>query len=113
MHTENVTSTELIRAAVVAQLEKPAVTPSAFWSATRTIRFQILAWMGIIAGSLSLFTNLQSLLIVYSTCYTEPPPEKLISPSKIILCAVVRSSERLFDDCLFDAGGGPAIQCGS
>ena len=31
MHTENVTATEQVRAAVVAQLSKPKVEPSTFW----------------------------------------------------------------------------------
>src|SRR6476646_10635813 len=36
MHTENVGSTELIRAAIVAQLAKPAVSQSQFWQITST-----------------------------------------------------------------------------
>ena len=62
MHTENVTATELIRAAVVAQLSKPAVAPSNLWLATRTIRLQLLTWAGIIGGSVTIFSNLRGFL---------------------------------------------------
>jgi hypothetical protein len=61
MHTENITSTDLIRAALVAQLSKPAVAPSAVWMATRAIRLQALTWAGIIGGSITLFSNLKGL----------------------------------------------------
>src|SRR5262245_16692652 len=62
MHTENVTDTDLIRAAVVAQLAKPAVAPSTLWLATRTIRLQMLTWAGIIGGSVTIFSNLRGFL---------------------------------------------------
>jgi hypothetical protein len=61
MHTENVTSTDLIRGAVIAQLAKPTVTPSSFWIATKTLRLQILTWMGIIGGAITMFTHLGGL----------------------------------------------------
>jgi hypothetical protein len=56
MHTENVTSFELMRAAVVAQLAKPAVTPSPFRLAAKNVQFQLLTWVGIIGGAITLFT---------------------------------------------------------
>ena len=62
MHTENVTATDLIRAAVVAQLAKPAVAPSNLWLTTRTIRLQLLTWAGIIGGSVTIFSNLRGFL---------------------------------------------------
>jgi len=42
MHIENVTSTELIRAAIVAQLSKPALPQGPFWQVTRTFKYQVL-----------------------------------------------------------------------
>jgi TIR domain len=62
MHTENVGSTELIRAAVVAQLAKPAVTPSPFWQITSTFKYTILTWIGIIGSAITLFANLNGAL---------------------------------------------------
>jgi hypothetical protein len=61
MHTENLTATNLIRAAVVAQLSKPAVAPSALWTVTRTIRLQVLTWTGIIGGAVTIFSSLRGL----------------------------------------------------
>ena len=62
MHTENLTATDLIRAAVVAQLSKPAVAPSTLWLVTRTVRLQILTWAGIIGGAVTIFSSLRGLL---------------------------------------------------
>jgi TIR domain len=62
MHTEDLTKRELIRAAVVAQLAKPAVQPSAMWVATRILRYQVLTWVGIVGGAITLFVNLDGLL---------------------------------------------------
>jgi len=62
MHIENVGATPLIRAAVLAQLAKPTVEPSAVWTATRTLRLQVLTWAGIVGGSITLFTNLRGLI---------------------------------------------------
>src|SRR6266850_3153815 len=39
MHTENVGSTDLIRAAIVAQLSKPTVQQSPFWQLTSTFKY--------------------------------------------------------------------------
>jgi hypothetical protein len=62
MHTENVTDTDLIRAAVVAQLSKPATAPSTLWLVTRTMRLQLLTWAGIVGGSVTIFSNLRGFL---------------------------------------------------
>jgi hypothetical protein len=62
MHTENISSTELIRAAIVGQLAKPAVTPSTFWQITNTFKFQILTWIGIVGSAITLFANLKGVL---------------------------------------------------
>lgn len=58
MHTENVTSFELIRAAIVAQLAKPAIPVSSFRQLTSVFKGQFLTWMGIVGGAITLFTNL-------------------------------------------------------
>src|SRR5262245_13447611 len=62
MHTEAIANRELIRAAVVSQLAKPALQPSALRVATKTLRYQVLTWIGIVGGSLTLFTNVGSFL---------------------------------------------------
>jgi TIR domain len=62
MHTENVGSTDLIRAAVVAQLEKPTVPQSPFWRITSTFKYQVLTWVGIVGTSITLFGNLKGIL---------------------------------------------------
>src|SRR5262245_52749562 len=46
MHTEDSSRRELIRAAVVAQLSKPAEEASTLRVVTRTIRYEVLTWMG-------------------------------------------------------------------
>jgi TIR domain-containing protein len=62
MHTENVESTELIRAAIVAQLAKPAVEPSAWAALTKGLKWELLSWWGIIGGALTLFTAISTTL---------------------------------------------------
>ena len=62
MHTENLTATDLIRAAVVAQLSKPAVAPSPLRLATRAVRLQFLTWAGIIGGAITIFSSLRGLV---------------------------------------------------
>ena len=64
MHTEDLSKHELIRAAVVAQLAKPAVQPNLLWMATRTLRYQVLTWVGIVGGAITLFANLQGFLLL-------------------------------------------------
>src|SRR5262245_57400370 len=62
LHTENVSEDDKIRAAVVAQLAKPAVEPSAVALLTKGFRYEVLTWVGIVGGALTLFTNLRSVL---------------------------------------------------
>ena len=62
MHTEELFKKELIRAAVVAQLAKPAVQPRALWAVSATLRYQVLTWVGIIGGAITLFANLRGVL---------------------------------------------------
>jgi hypothetical protein len=62
LHTETLDKSAAIKAAVVAQLAKPAVTPSGWWLATRELRFQALTWFGIVGGALTLFSGLGSLI---------------------------------------------------
>jgi TIR domain len=62
MHTENVGSTELIRAAVVAQLAKPQVEPSPGASLTKEFKWELLSWWDIIGGAVTLFTALSAVL---------------------------------------------------
>src|SRR6266699_7265689 len=46
MHTENVEASPLIRAAVVAQLAKPVVEPSAVALLTKGFKYELLTWVG-------------------------------------------------------------------
>jgi hypothetical protein len=62
MHTENLEASQLIRAAVVAQLAKPAVEPSSAALLTKGFRYELLTWVGIVGGALTLFTNLGAVL---------------------------------------------------
>jgi hypothetical protein len=62
MHTENLEASQLIGAAVVAQLAKPAVEPSALALLTKGFKYELLTWFGIIGGALTLFTNLNAVL---------------------------------------------------
>src|SRR6516162_5057497 len=62
MHTENLEASELIRAAVVAQLAKPVVEPSAVALLTKGFKYELLTWVGIVGGALTLFTNLGAVL---------------------------------------------------
>jgi len=62
LHTENVSEDDKIRAAVVAQLAKPAVEPSAWAFLTKGFKYELLTWLGIVGGALTLFTNLGAVL---------------------------------------------------
>src|SRR5262249_2846690 len=64
LHTENVSEDDKIRAAVVAQLAKPAVEPSAMALLTKGFKYELLTWVGIIGGALTLFGNLDAVLKV-------------------------------------------------
>jgi hypothetical protein len=58
MHVENVTATELIRAAVVAQLSKPAIPLSSARQVAGALKYQFLTWIGIVGTAITLFTNI-------------------------------------------------------
>src|SRR5262249_48826620 len=62
MHTENIASTDLIRAAIVAQLAKPATQVSPVWQITGLFKYQVLTWIGIIGTAITLFTTLKDAL---------------------------------------------------
>jgi hypothetical protein len=62
MHTENVASTELIRAAVVAQLARPTIPKSQLWQITGIFKYQVLTWVGIVGSVITLFANLNGIL---------------------------------------------------
>jgi hypothetical protein len=62
MHTENIASTDLIRAAIVAQLTKPLVSQSPFWQITALFWYQILIWSSIIGTAISLLTGFKDAL---------------------------------------------------
>jgi TIR domain len=56
LHTENIGEDDKVRAAVVAQLAKPVVEPSAWGLLTKGFKYELLTWWGIIGGALTLFT---------------------------------------------------------
>jgi len=60
MHTENLEASELVRAAVVAQLAKPAVEPSAWALQTKGFKWELLTWWGIIGGAITLFVAIST-----------------------------------------------------
>lgn len=62
LHTENVTEDDKIRAAVVAQLAKPAVEPSAMALLTKGFKYELLTWWGIIGGAITLFVAISTTL---------------------------------------------------
>jgi len=49
-----------VRAAVVAQLAKPAVEPTAL--ALLGFKWELLTWLRIVGGALMLFTNISAVL---------------------------------------------------
>jgi hypothetical protein len=62
LHTENIGEEDKIKAAVVAQLAKPAVEPSATALLTKGFKWEVLTWWGIIGGAVTLFTALSAVL---------------------------------------------------
>ena len=62
LHTEDASEHDKIRAAVVAQLAKPVVEPSAVALLTKGFKYELLTWVGIVGGALTLFTNLGAVL---------------------------------------------------
>ncbi len=62
MHTENLGQDALICAAIVAQLAKPQFQASAVEVARAAARYEVLAWVGVIGGAITLFTNLRGII---------------------------------------------------
>jgi hypothetical protein len=62
MHTENVGSTDLIRAAIIAQLAKPIEPQSPVGQITGIFKYQVLTWIGVIGTAMTLFGNLNGVL---------------------------------------------------
>lgn len=62
LHTENVGEDDKIKAAVVAQLAKPAVEPTAWASLTKGFKYEVLTWWGIIGGAITLFVAVNTTL---------------------------------------------------
>jgi hypothetical protein len=62
MHTENVGSNDLIRAAVFAFLAKPKTPATPFWQVTGLFKYQALTWIGIGGSAITLFANLKGIL---------------------------------------------------
>jgi len=62
LHTENVGQEDKIKAAVVAQLAKPAVQPSAAALLTKGFKYELLTWVGIGGGALTLFGSFDAVL---------------------------------------------------
>jgi hypothetical protein len=64
LHTENIGEEDKIRAAVVAQLAKPAVEPSPWALLTKGFKYEVLTWFGIVGGALTLFTAIAATLVL-------------------------------------------------
>jgi hypothetical protein len=64
LHTENVGEEDKIRAAVVAQLAKPAVEPAAVALLAKGFKYELLTWWGITGGALTLFSRISGSLIL-------------------------------------------------
>jgi len=62
LHTENVGEEVKIRAAVVAQLAKPAVEPSPWALLGKGFKWELLSWWGIIGGAITLFVAISTTL---------------------------------------------------
>src|SRR5262245_55315200 len=62
MHTEDIGSTELIRAAVVSLLAKPEFPDSEFWQIKSIFKYQVLTWIGVVGSAITVFANLNGVL---------------------------------------------------
>ncbi len=62
MHTENVGSTDLIRAAIVAQLSKPMARISTLSQIKSMFKYQVLTWIGAVGTTITVFANLSGVL---------------------------------------------------
>ncbi len=62
MHTENISSLDLIRAAIVAQLAKPLVPQSSLRQITGMFKHQVLIWIGIGGTVITVFASASVIL---------------------------------------------------
>jgi hypothetical protein len=62
MHIENVGERDKILGAVVAQLAKSEKSSGAFVQFGKKVRFELLSWIGLVGGVLTLATHMQSAL---------------------------------------------------
>src|SRR5262245_55571774 len=62
MHIENLDERDKILGAVVAQLAKPEVQPSALGQFSKRLRFELLSWFGVIGAMMTLAANLQGFI---------------------------------------------------
>jgi hypothetical protein len=59
MHTEDLAAFDLVRLAVVNQLARPVERPGIMAVATGRVRFQLLSWLGVIGGALTILNQMQ------------------------------------------------------
>jgi hypothetical protein len=64
LHTEDISQEDKIKAAVVAQLAKPAVEPSALALLAKEFKYEVLSWFGIVGGAMTLFTAIAFTLVL-------------------------------------------------
>src|SRR5262245_42208991 len=62
LHTEDIGQEDKIKAAVVAQLAKPAVEPSPWALLAKGLKWELLTWWGIIGGAIALFVAISTTL---------------------------------------------------
>lgn len=62
MHTEIIDRNDLIQAAVVAQLAKPTHQQPVAIRVGKQLKYQLLSWLGIAGGALSLFAQLDQII---------------------------------------------------
>src|SRR5262245_15143065 len=62
MHTENLDKSDLVRAAIVAQLAKPVVEDSSWDVGLASARYTVITWFGIIGSTITIFSNLEGVL---------------------------------------------------
>jgi TIR domain-containing protein len=64
LQTENIGEEDKIKAIVDAQLAKPAVEPSAWTLLTKAFKYELLTWVGIVGGAMTLFTAIALTLVL-------------------------------------------------
>jgi hypothetical protein len=137
LHTENVSEDDKIRAAVLAELAKPAVEPPAWALLTKGAKYELLTWFGIVGGALTLFTNLSAVLKLanwarlvvqhwkewthafwlwaFSWLGIHLPPEWTPILSFLLFCSLLTIKQALADCAIVTSiSGGPrarAVRC--